>query len=121
MQAPEVDDVTAGIYGEAETHDETSARANYVFFIMLFWALVGFVRTAVDVGRADWNWTFVVVVPQGVARADVAVVVGGEASAGTATVRFTTITRHGPIWHSAGGTKYHNDRDCRGLLKELWE
>ncbi len=102
VQAPEDDDVIAGIYCEAETYDETSARANYVFFIMLFWALVGVGRTAVDVARALW-------------RSDVAVVVGSAASAVASTVRFTTINRHGPVWHAAGGSKYHNDPQCRSL------
>jgi hypothetical protein len=29
--------------------------------------------------------------------------------------RFTTVTRHAPVWHSVGGERFHSSPDCRGL------
>jgi hypothetical protein len=133
----------AAIYGE----EQQPSTQSWTFHMMLFWAMVGMIYTAVDVGRKLWalargfpqRTKLASGFPQERADAvDVAHVgVGtsdGEAIAppppptpsssssgmpsrvqGQTYQRFTTVTRHAPIWHSVGGERFHSSPDCRGL------
>jgi hypothetical protein len=117
--------VIAAIYGEDE---DTEQPSSWTLQWLLFWALVGFLRTALDVCRKLSKMfrkcpqevaNRVDLVEVGVGTSDVSSAIDSDdhrSGEGTTTVmRFTTVTRHAPIWHSVGGERYHCSADCRGL------
>ncbi len=54
-------------------------------------------------------------VPAAVAGETATATTRESASAVVQGFRFTTVTRHAPIWHSSGVSHYHGDKECRGL------
>ncbi len=124
VQAEDAHSVVAVIYGDEESKEQQSG---WMFHMMLFWALVGVLRTALDVWRKLMKTIYncpqkvanrVCVAEMGVGTSDVSTVIDSDdhRSAETTTVmRFTTVTRHAPIWHSVGGERFHTSANCRGL------
>jgi hypothetical protein len=122
------------IHGEENTPETFYTQSSLWFHLVLFMALVGFVRTTLDVGRkfvsmirsaprvAADSVVAAVYAEIGVGTSDGSSVMepstarsAGSGDAGQTTMRFTTVTRQAPIWHSLGGEKYHCRRDCRSL------
>ncbi len=54
-------------------------------------------------------------VPAAVAGETATATTRESASAVVQGFRFTTVTRHAPIWHSVGGERFHTSANCRGL------
>jgi hypothetical protein len=141
-------DIVAGIYGEEPTLEKPSTHGGWMFRMMLIWAMIGILRTAVDICRAlsvilrgrpqkEANTTIGVdVAHMGVGTSEVGqtemerarsrrdalsevlpTTMMSSSSAGPSQTytRFTTVTRHAPIWHSGGGEKFHSTKNCRGL------
>ncbi len=98
---------------------------NYGLYMMMLWALFGFCRAVMDVcgkmrayraRRCGLTQTSPRVEPTMIEGERTAVATATPAfSERSSTVRFVTVSRHAPIWHSVSGTHYHSKLECRGL------